>query len=240
MKKLFTVLAALVIAASAHAQFGIIAGVTSPSQDLKTAYENYSAIDQYHAGITLKIPMFLGLAIQPSIIYNVQGTPIQDLTKGGTTDTGEGSGEGSGESTGEGGEAAEGNGEFAIAKSGYIEVPVQVQWGLTIGGVARAYAFAEPFVGYKIDETTFKFDEESPAEKDWDFQNRLNYGVGVGVGAEILKHIQLSARYVWNMGQLLDENGKVNINGKEATETVKNGLKEGSNNGIKVSLAFLF
>ena len=231
MKKLFTVLAALVIAASAHAQFGIIAGVTSPSQDLKAAYENYSAIDQYHAGLTVKIPLFLGLAIQPSIVYSVQGTPIKDIANGGSS-TGEG-GEG-------GGEAASGDGKFNIAKTGYIQVPVQLQWGLTIGGIARAYAFAEPFVGYMVDEKTFNFDEETPEEKDWDFQNRLNYGVGAGLGVEIMKHIQLSARYVWNMGSLLDENGQVTVNGKEATETVKNGLKAGSNDGIKVSLAFLF
>ena len=235
MKKLLTVLAALVIAASAHAQFGIIAGVTSPSQDLKTAYENYSAIDQYHAGITVKIPLFLGLAIQPSIMYSVQGTPIKDIAAGGSSDSG--SGDGSGSETGE----SEGNGEFAIAKNGYIQVPVQLQWGIDVGGVARVYAFAEPYVGYRVDETTFKFEEgETPDKKDWDFQNRLNYGVGAGLGVEVLKHIQLSARYVWNMGQLLDENGKVTVNGNEAVETVKTGLKEGSNNGIKVSLAFLF
>ena len=235
MKKLLTVLAALVIAASAHAQFGIIAGVTSPSQDLKTAYENYSAIDQYHAGITVKIPLFLGLAIQPSIMYSVQGTPIKDIAAGGSSDSG--SGDGSGSETGE----SEGNGEFAIAKNGYIQVPVQLQWGIDVGGVARVYAFAEPYVGYRVDETTFKFEEgETPEKKDWDFQNRLNYGVGAGLGVEVLKHIQLSARYVWNMGQLLDENGKVTVNGNEAVETVKTGLKEGSNNGIKVSLAFLF
>ena len=238
MKKLLTVLAALVIAASAHAQFGIIAGVTSPSQDLKTAYENYSAIDQYHAGITVKIPLFLGLAIQPSIMYSVQGTPIKDIAAGG------GSGSGSGESTGTestGTETSESEGEFSIAKTGYIKIPVQLQWGLEVGGVARVFAFAEPYVGYMVDENTFKFDEnETPETKDWDFQNRLNYGVGAGLGVEVLKHIQLSARYVWNMGQLLDENGKVQVNGKEATETVKTGLKEGNNNGIKVSLAFLF
>ena len=235
MKKLLTVLAALVIAASAHAQFGIIAGVTSPSQDLKTAYENYSAIDQYHAGITVKIPLFLGLAIQPSIMDSVQGTPIKDIAAGGSSDSG--SGDGSGSETGE----SEGNGEFAIAKNGYIQVPVQLQWGIDVGGVARVYAFAEPYVGYRVDETTFKFAEgETPEKKDWDFQNRLNYGVGAGLGVEVLKHIQLSARYVWNMGQLLDENGKVTVNGNEAVETVKTGLKEGSNNGIKVSLAFLF
>ena len=154
----------------------------------------------------MKIQLFLGLAIQPSINYSVQGTPNQDIANGGSS-TGEGGEAGEG---GEGGgESASGDGQFNIAKTGYIQVPVQLQWGLTIGGIARAYAFAEPFVGYMVDEKTFNFDEETPEEKDWDFQNRLNYGVGAGLGVEIMKHIQLSARYVWNMGSLLDENGQV-------------------------------
>lgn len=214
MKKLFSVLAALVIAVSAHAQFGIIAGVTSPSQEIKQAYENFSAINQYHAGITVKIPLLLGLAIQPSIIYNVQGQTIEDYSSG----------------------AAEP--EVSIAKAGYIQVPVQVQWGLGVRNVARVFAFAEPYVGYLVDSSTFKFDNVE--KKDWDFENRLSYGAGVGLGAEVLGHFQLSARYVWNMGQLLGPDGKANIKGEDVLETVKTGLNEGTNNGVKVSVAFLF
>ena len=203
MKKLLTVLAALVIAVSAHAQFGIIAGVTSPSQELQEAYDNYSLIDQYHAGITVKIPLFLGFAVQPSLIYEVAP-------------------------------------EKSFSKVGSIQLPVQIQWGLGIGGIGRVYAFAEPYVGYMVDETTFNFDGQKLEDKDWEFTNRLTYGAGVGVGVEVLKHIQVSARYIWNMGNLLDADGKANINGDEMVETVKQGLNEKTNNGIKVSLAFLF
>lgn len=217
MKKLLTVLAALVIAASAHAQFGIIAGVTSPSQEVKQAYENFSAINQYHAGITVKIPLPLGFAIQPSVIYNVQGQTIQDFTEGSAEP------------------------ETAFAKNGYIQVPVQVQWGFGIAGVVRLYAVAEPFVGYLVDENTFDIKDGKDLEKkDWQFEQKLNYGVGAGLGIEVLNHVQLSARYVWNMGNLLGPDGKVNVKGEDVVETVKTGLQEGTNNGIRVSLAFLF
>ena len=91
-----------------------------------------------------------------------------------------------------------------------------------------------------VDETTFNFDGQKLEDKDWEFTNRLTYGDGVGVGVEVLKHIQVSARYIWNMGNLLDADGKANINGDEMVETVKKGLNEKTNNGIKVSLAFLF
>ena len=217
MKKLLTVLAALVIAVSAHAQFGIIAGVTSPSQELQEAYDNYSLIDQYHAGITVKIPLFLGFAVQPSLIYDVQGRTIEDFTSG-----------------------TEVAPEQSFSKVGSIQLPVQIQWGLGIGGIGRVSAFAEPYVGYMVDETTFNFDGQKLEDKDWEFTNRLTYGAGVGVGVEVLKHIQVSARYIWNMGNLLDADGKANINGDEMVETVKKGLNEKTNNGIKVSLAFLF
>ena len=217
MKKLLTVLAALVIAVSAHAQFGIIAGVTSPSQELQEAYDNYSLIDQYHAGITVKIPLFLGFAVQPSLIYDVQGRTIEDFTSG-----------------------TEVAPEKSFSKVGSIQLPVQVQWGLGIGGIGLVYAFAEPYVGYMVDETIFNFDGQKLEDKDWEFTNRLTYGAGVGVGVEVLKHIQVSARYIWNMGNLLDADGKANINGDEMVETVKKGLNEKTNNGIKVSLAFLF
>lgn len=217
MKKLLTVFAALVLAVSAHAQFGIIAGVTSPSNELKEAYENYSLIDQYHAGITVKIPLLLGFAIQPSLIYDVQGRTIEDFTAG-----------------------AEVAPEKSFSKVGSIQLPIQVQWGLGIGGIGRVYAFAEPYVGYMVDETTFNFDGQKLEDKDWQFNSRLTYGAGVGVGVEVLKHIQVSARYIWNMGNLLDADGNVTVNGDEAIETVKKGLNEKTNNGIKVSLAFLF
>lgn len=213
MKKLFVILAALTIAASANAQVGIIAGLTSPSSDFQEAVDNYSAINQYHVGLTLKIPFILGLAIQPSLVYSVKGAAIETIATG--VDAG-------------------------FAETGNLELPVMVQWGLTIGDLARAFVFAEPFVSYMVDEQTFDLKGDKLAEKNWDEFNRLQYGAGVGAGVEILNHIQLSARYVWNMGNLLSEDGKTNFKWDTAVGTVKTGLQDKSNNGIKVSLAFLF
>jgi len=213
MKKLIVLLAALSIAASASAQVGIIAGLTSPSSDVKEAVDNYSAIDQYHVGLTLKMPLFLGLAIQPSLVYSVKGATVADTLTGV---------------------------DNSFDKTGNIELPIMVQWGLTIGDIARAFVFAEPYLSYMVDAETFNLQGEKLGSKDWDAYNRLQYGAGVGIGAEVLGHIQLSARYIWNMGNFLSEDGKTNFKWDTAFGTVKGGLEDKTNNGIRVSLAFLF
>lgn len=228
MKRIITVLAAIVLAVSASAQVGIIGGVATPSNDMKEAYDNFNAMDQYHIGVTAKIPLFLGLAIQPSIIYDVKGATVANIVLG---------------------DVAEGQ---AFSKTGYVEVPIQIQWGINIANVVRPFVFAEPFIGYsvtmkKVDLGGLKIGELFNVSKDADWQDvdlsldkfdktRLIYGCGVGAGVEVFKHFQLSARYVWNMGGLYDENGKSTFNFDEAVDTMKNQ----DSNGIRISLAILF
>ena len=124
MKKFIVIVASLLIAVSAHAQFGVVAGITSSSSNLKDAVADVQTqnITQYHVGITYKLDLGL-IAIQPSILYNMKGTKLNVANIGATDDI-----------------------EY---KTGYIEVPVQLQAGLNLG-VARIYGFAEPFVGYAI------------------------------------------------------------------------------------------
>ena len=70
MKRILTlvaVLAATLLSASrAHAQFGIVGGLTSS----KTSFE--SAV----AGVTYKFDLGAGFAIQPSVIYQVKGANL--------------------------------------------------------------------------------------------------------------------------------------------------------------------
>ena len=57
MKKLFVVIATLLIAVSAHAQFGIVAGITSAKNNVEEATKDITNVTQYHVGITYKIPL---------------------------------------------------------------------------------------------------------------------------------------------------------------------------------------
>ena len=111
MKKLIVIVASLLVAVSAHAQLGVVAGITSSKTDLKTAKEDVKNISLYHVGLTYKMDLGL-LAVQPSIIYNMKGSKFEGLatqiTEGSISD----------------------NFEY---KTGYLEIPVQVQAGVDLG-----------------------------------------------------------------------------------------------------------
>ena len=202
MKKLIVIVASLLVAVSAHAQFGVVAGVTSSKSDLKSAYADANNITQYHVGVTYKMDLGL-IAIQPSVLYNMKGTKL-NVNELASTEL--------------------------DYKTGYIEVPVQLQAGLDLG-VARVYGFVEPFVGYAISNAASLSGTDLQA--DWDnVKSRLEYGVGLGAGVELIKHVQVSVRYFWNMGDMYGTN--INFAG------IKTTLAEQKASGIAASVALLF
>ncbi len=205
MKKLIVIVASLLVAVSAHAQLGVVAGITSSKSDLKSAMEDVKNISLYHVGLTYKLDLGL-LAIQPSILYNMKGSKFDMLSKETTLD----------------------NFEY---KTGYLEIPVQVQAGLDLG-LARVYGFVEPFVGYAVSNTV-AFSQGQP-KQTWDnIKSKMEYGVGLGAGVELIKHVQVSVRYFWNMG--LVYNGKsINIG------DVASPIAGQKCNGISASVALLF
>ena len=176
MKKLIVIVASLLLAVSAHAQLGVVAGITSSKTDVKSAKEDVKNISLYHVGLTYKLDLGL-LAIQPSILYNMKGSKFEGIaskiTEGTLID----------------------NFEY---KTGYVEIPVQVQAGVDLG-LARVYGFVEPFVGYAISNQV-AFSQGEP-KKVWDnVKSKMEYGVGLGAGVELIKHVQVSLKYFWNMG----------------------------------------
>ena len=213
MKKILTTAVAMFIAVGAFAQLGISAGLTSASANVETALNEVKGkmINQYHVGITYKIGLGNFIAIQPSILYNVKGTHF-DVENIANTSL-----------------------DF---KPGFVEVPVQLQAGLGIGSLVRVYGLAEPFVGYAVaNEITAKsaLNAAAAPEKTWDnVKNRLEYGLSLGAGVEILKHFQLSVKYFWTFSDLYGAEdatlnnivsgiGKINaknVNGISATITV--------------------
>lgn len=200
MKKLIIAVAALLISVSSFAQFGIVAGLTSSSSKIEDAYLNYKNINQFHAGITYKIGIGNVLAIQPSLIYNMKGTSIGEIDS-----------------------VSKLNLQF---KTGYIELPVQLQVGFGLGDLARIYGIAEPFVGFAVSN---KVKVDGQLEDTWEnVKNKFEYGVGLGAGVELFKHLQVSVRYFWNLG---------NVYG---WEEVKQTVGKDKCNGISASVAFLF
>lgn len=96
---------------------------------------------------------------------------------------------------------------------GYIELPVNVQWGLNLANrKLRVFAQASPFIGYAVTQTgsvnpyrtgngvVDSMLESSGLDK-WTNINRFSYGAGFGFGAQ-LWGLQLTAQYIWNFGKL--------------------------------------
>ena len=179
-------------------RFGPVAGLTSSGASLK----DFSAknIAQYHAGLTVEIPLGLGFCIQPSVLYQVKGMSLDKVTDSSIKEIGN---------------SFEG-------KFGYVEVPVQFQWGPDLIAF-RPYALAEPFVGYRIGSN-----EEGAAFKD--ALQKVEYGLGVGAGVDVWK-FQVSAKWFWNFGDIYKSDAS-------ATWDTMKSMKNFQ--GIIVSLAFLF
>lgn len=186
MKKLFTVLAAVILC-TAFAQevdakrFGVKAGANLTSLDFGNGTPGALG---YSAGITWQHDLPLGFAIQPDLIYHVKATNLAEVKE--------------------------------TFRLGYIEVPVNIQWGLRFANKnIRVFAQASPFIGYAVSQTgpTSTSDnamldpdggilaDVSTAVDKWLNINRFSYGAGLGLGVQ-LWGIQLTAQYCWNFGKL--------------------------------------
>ncbi len=185
---------------------GVMGGFTSSSTSIKDV--DNKSVSLYHVGLTAEIPLFAGFAIQPSVLYQVKGLSA-DKWK----------------------EIPETVGSFET-KVGYLEVPVQIQWGPDLLAF-RPYVFAEPFVGYRLGQNT----EGILADGLKDSLKKFEYGLGLGAGLEVWK-LQLSFKYFWNFGDIYDKGGNFK---DAASDTVRDLVNKGNNfNGIMVSAALFF
>lgn len=105
-------------------------------------------------------------------------------------------------------------------KSGYVEASAGLQVGLDLL-VARPFLVAEPFIGYQVtgNEAAVK-----------DVTNKLEWGFGVGVGVDVIKHIQLRVEWFKNLGALAGASG----------EQAVNALKDTNYQGIKITAGIFF
>ena len=159
------------------AQFGLLAGVTSSSTDLKAAWAEAEDITQYHVGIAGKFSVKDFFVFQPMLIYNIKGAKISDQD---TQDF------------------------KADFKTGFIELPLQFQLGFPLGEDFRIFALAEPFIGYGVtNESKAELNDIEETKHNWDsVKNRLEYGACAGAGIELAGGIQLQVKYFWNFGNI--------------------------------------
>lgn len=193
------------------ARVGLMGGFTSSSTSIKNA--DSKSVSLYHIGVTAEIPLLGGFAIQPALLYQVKGMSADKFNSS---------------------SISESLGSFET-KVGYLEVPVQVQWGLDLLAF-RPYVFAEPFVGFRVGQNT-KGEVAGTLKDDL---KKVEYGLGLGAGVDVWR-LQLSVKYFWNFGKIYDKDGNVGPIGDTVKDAVKDAVNNGNNfNGVMVSAAFFF
>lgn len=191
------------------ARLGVIGGFTSSKADANIF--KTSSYSLYHVGLAFQLPLIANLSIQPAVTYQMKGAKLDAALNDVST------------------------GINALdTKVGYLEIPVQVQWGPDLL-LCRPYLLAEPFIGFALNSKT-----KTTTAKETDMKksalNKMEYGLGVGAGIEIWR-LQVSGRYFWNFGSLYDSSGKMNAVG----ETVRTAFKGGKNfSGFSLSAAIFF
>lgn len=122
---------------------------------------------------------------------------------------------------------------------GYLELPVSIQWGPDLL-LFRPFLDVTPYVGYALNN---KVSGVVESKNDWKnvALNRLEYGLGLGIGLEIWR-FQVIGRYNWNFGSLYDVKAVTDqVQGASDTAgLVKDVFSKNNFGGITLSVAFLF
>ena len=213
MKKIF-VLAALFasVAVASAQQFGVKGGLTLSTMNGAAAPKDNKAMALYEAGILYKADLGAGFAIQPALAYQVKGATLKQNND-------------------------------VTSKTGFVELSVGAQWGPDLLAF-RPYVFVEPFIGYgvtgseslTISGTSLSVNEINKALQE-NAKNKLEYGVGAGLGLEIASHVQLSCQLFQNFGKLYKESEL----DSGTLVSIKSSYKDLKNyQGVKVTLAILF
>ena len=188
---------------NAQVKFGVTAGVNLTELSTESDFVEYvKGATNYKFGVLFQVKA-LGFAIQPEVLYSVKGGTFNNT----------------------------GNlSLFADTKykSQNIEIPVNFQYGLD-AGIARIYVQAGPYVSFLTgglvndSEENFKLEDEN--------LNAMDFGVGLGVGAELLG-VQLAVKYDWGLSKLGKEELILGNN--------VNVFNELQNRNFSISLAYLF
>ena len=213
MKKLFVIAALFASMAAASAQqLGVKGGLTLSTMNGAAAPKENKAMVLYEAGLLYKADLGAGFAIQPALAYQVKGATLKQAND-------------------------------VKSKTGFVELSLGAQWGPDLLAF-RPYVFVEPYVGYAVtgnESLTISGTNVSVAEINKALQekakNKLEYGVGAGLGLEIASHVQLSCQLFRNFGKLYKES---ELNTGTLTD-IKSSFKDLKNyQGVKFTLAILF
>lgn len=124
-------------------------------------------------------------------------------------------------------------------KTTYLEVPLNIQAGLSLGSLARVYGQLSPYLSYLIADDVDGAEDFYAAYKDflsnYDGAKPLNsfdYGIGLGAGVELL-FLQLSVKYDFSLNEFKEVAGDL----LDDVNPLFSSLRQ---RNLSISLAFLF
>ena len=192
---------------NAQLRFGIKAGTNISSlSSASSVIDEVKGATNYQVGIVLQAKT-QGFAFQPEILYSVKAGQFNNSTVSGIL-----------------------SGSDTKYQSQNLEIPLNLQFGIG-AGPARIFIQGGPYVSFL---TGALFNGSVKEYKDVKNNiNTFNYGVGAGVGAELL-NLQLTVKYDWGLSKLGQED-LLNGNGQNI-----NPFNELKDRNLSIALAFLF
>lgn len=219
MKKLILTLAlAFATLTAANAQIGVFGGWSTSRTDNGGNWEaTVKNMSLWNAGLAYKFEIGPFFTIQPGLAYQVKGTNVQSAL------------------------------QSLASRSGFLELDLGLQLGLDLL-VLRPFFLFEPFIGYQVyDNEEFRLLSYNFGQSVQDgnlttylanAKNKFEFGFGVGGGIELLNHLQVSAQWFMNAGQLFNADRLTADAVKSVAVSNFQDLKNYS--GVKITLGLFF
>ena len=211
MKRLFTMVITLCVMTfwGAYTSEAKGLGVTAGASFLNLRSISVDATTGYHAGLTYQFNLPFKFTIQPSLVYHMKSSVVEDVIENATP---------------------------IDIKTGYLELPVSLQWGPDLI-LFRPFVDVTPFIGYGLNKQVTGGEVTKSSDK-WDGWNRFEYGLGLGIGLDVWR-LQIIGRYNWNFGSLVDADGNFPT-GNDVLSNMKSVFQGNNYGGVTLSVSFMF
>lgn len=83
----------------------------------------------------------------------------------------------------------------------YIDVPLNITWGIDVM-LVRPFIAVTPFISYCLNDVKATYMDAASALSTTATLDKLDYGIGVGAGIDILGTLQVMGRYNWGLNDL--------------------------------------
>ena len=207
MKKVLSIVflvAAMLFAANANAQikFGLKGGLNVTNMTFTKDIFDASNKTGFFIGPMVKVSLPLGFSVDAAALYDQKSADVKyEYTEAMYVDK---TTDGSLQSP-SGDVVYQKSSGVAKVKQQSINVPVNLRYAVGLGSMANMFFFAGPQWGFNIGHKNYdtSFSNGQEGHNFFSFKNS-NFSINVGLGATLLKHLQVSANYNIACGKTAD------------------------------------